>query len=191
MRYRLDVEALSQRSEIVMNPESADLARLVEAVQNNPSDAKSVYLLGAEFASLGRYDEAVNAMRHAVALDPTLHMARFQLGLLHLTSARPAEAIDAWTPLEALPREAYLLQFKHGLEALIRDDFAACITQLESGIRANQENAALNRDMAMLIERVRPALIEPASAAAPAAPTTQEPAAVRTDFSLYERTTKH
>jgi tetratricopeptide (TPR) repeat protein len=174
-----------------MQTDAAELARLVEAVQSDPTNAKNLYLLGAEFASLGRYDEAMQAMHHAVVLDPGLYMAHFQLGLLHLTSARPVEAIAAWAPLEALPHETYLRQFKEGLEALIRDDFAACIALLESGIRANPENSALNRDMAMLLERVRPALTEPSAAAAPTTPTADEPSAVRTDFSLYQRNTKH
>jgi len=108
--------------------------------------------------------------------------------------ARPNESLAIWGPLETLGDDAALKFFKRGLEALIRDDFAVCIDQLRHGIELNTQNAPLNRDMSMIIDRVRettaaapepkveptPELESPAQAAAE-----PQPDRVRTDFSLY------
>jgi hypothetical protein len=137
-------------------------------------------------------------MRTALAIDPSLHFARLQLGLLYLTMARPNESVEIWGPLERLEDGAALKYFKRGLEALIRDDFSACIDYLQRGIELNSQNAPLNRDMSMIIDRVRETTgttLEPPMEHAPggavvptAAPPERskpEPARIHTDFSLY------
>jgi tetratricopeptide (TPR) repeat protein len=128
------------------------------AVAAEPGNASLRYLMAADRASQGRYEDALMEFRATLKLDPALHVARFQLGLLQLTMARPDDALGTWAPLEQLPTDAPLRHFRRGLEALIRDDFPGCIESLESGIRLNRENAPLNRDMAMVIERARTAM---------------------------------
>jgi tetratricopeptide (TPR) repeat protein len=166
-----------------------DVTALRSAVVNDPRNAELRYLLGAEMAQQKDYDGAVMEMSAALALNPLLHVARFQLGLLHLTMARADHALAVLAPLESLDDTSALKQFKRGLEALIRDDFANCIMHLREGIALNKENEPLNRDMTMLMERV-------SDVAATAAPLTPQPtpespakdAVVRTDFSLYSTT---
>lgn len=169
-----------------------DLEQIRAAVAQDPRNAELRYLLGAELAQQKEYDEAVVEMSAAIELDPQLHFARFQLGLLYLTMARPANSMATWAPLESLDENAALKYFKRGLEALIRDDFNTCVGLLRQGIQLNTQNAPLNRDMTLVIERVGDAAAaKPAEAAAePAAKTAAppEPAGqeeVRTDFSLY------
>lgn len=171
-----------------------DLQQIKSAVARDPGNAELRYLLGAELAQQRDYDGAVVEMRTALAIDPNLHFARLQLGLLYLTMARPNESIEIWGPLETLDDSAALKSFKRGLEALIRDDFAACIGFLQQGIELNTQNAPLNRDMTMIIDRVRettgeappPASAQPVTAQpAPAEPPTPAAERVRTDFSLY------
>jgi tetratricopeptide (TPR) repeat protein len=159
----------------------ANLESLRQLVASDPSRADARYLLGAEWAAAGRYDMAVAEMTSAVALDPNMHTAHLQLGLLHLSSGRAKEAVAAWQPLEALDDASPIKKFKRGLEALIRDDFAECVLMLEAGIRANHGNAPLNRDMALVIDRVRPKASVPRSDS----PTAEDPP-VHTDFSLYD-----
>jgi hypothetical protein len=118
-------------------------------------------------------------MTQALALDPGLHMARFQLGLLHLTMAHPEQSIETWAPLDAQP-DLSLRLFKRGLEALIRDDFARCLEALEAGMHANQVNPPLNADMQLIVGKVRELQARNGS------PPGQGSPAVRTDFSLYE-----
>ena len=163
-----------------MPPEN-DLARLEQATRNDAGNAELHYLLGAELAQAGDYPRAVVEMGRAIELQPELHTARFQLGLLHLTMAEPQHSLAVWAPLEQSGNPA-LKSFKRGLEALIRDELAACIGFLEAGIAANTVNPPLNRDMRLVIENTRRALQpQPAPAG---------PQAVRTDFSLYGQSEK-
>jgi tetratricopeptide (TPR) repeat protein len=181
--------------------EQPDLERIQAAVAQDPRNAQLRYLLGAELAQQKEYPAAVVEMSNALELDPSLHFARFQLGLLYLTMAQPNNSLATWAPLEALDANAALKYFKRGLEALIRDDFDNCISLLRQGIELNTQNAPLNRDMTLIIDRVHQAVpaatvpVAPASAPLPAAAAAQrtERGEVRTDFSLYgdPANTKH
>ncbi len=135
--------------------ESPELQRLRAAISRDPGNAELRYLLGAELAQRQEYPEAVVQIRTALDINPKLHFARLQLGLLYLTMAQPDDSIAVWAPLEELDETAALKAFKRGLEALIRDDFPTCIDYLQQGIDLNKQNATLNDDMTQLIERVR------------------------------------
>jgi tetratricopeptide (TPR) repeat protein len=135
--------------------ETPELSRLRAAIARDPGNAELHYLLGAELAHLQAYPEAVLQMRAALDIDPKLHFARLQLGLLYLTMSKPDDSLAIWAPLEDLEETAALKAFKRGLEALIRDDFSACIGFLQRGISLNKQNAPLNQDMSQLIEKVR------------------------------------
>jgi tetratricopeptide (TPR) repeat protein len=170
--------------------EQPDLKQIQAAVAQDPRNAQLRYLLGAELAQQKEYPAAVVEMNNALELDPSLHFARFQLGLLYLTMAQPNNSIAIWAPLELLDSNAALKFFKRGLEALIRDDFGNCIALLRQGIELNTQNAPLNRDMTLIIERVNQAVPAEAPAVSPVAaavatPASKERAEVRTDFSLY------
>ena len=146
--------------------DSPELQRLRAAITREPGNAELRYLLGAELAQRREYPEAVLQMRTALEINPKLHFARLQLGLLHLTMAQPEESLAIWAPLEELDESAALKAFKRGLEALIRDDFATCIGYLQRGIDLNKQNATLNDDMSQLIEKVRDgSVIAPPAAA--------------------------
>ncbi len=115
-------------------------------------NAKVLHMMAAEHASLGLYDRAVIEMQQAVQLDPSMHIASFQLGLLNLTMGNPAAAIDAWNKLDALPEEHFLQLFRKGLIALITDNFIECKQFLESGISSNTVIEPLNNDMKKILE---------------------------------------
>ena len=146
--------------------------------------AERHYLLGAELAQAAEYERAVAEMTRALQLQPNLHTARLQLGLLYLTLGQPAQSLATWQPLDALDPQAYLRLFKEGLEALIRDDFVRCVALLEAGIRANTQNAPLNQDMGRLISKARAATSQRKPAQPPAPGGADE---VRSDFSLYDQ----
>src|SRR5258708_1433265 len=112
------------------------------------------YLLGAEHAQIGLYDRAVEEIAKAVELDPKLTTARFQLGLLHLTSGRVEQAERAWAALEDLESGNALRLFKTGLLHLARDEFAECASYLTKGIAANKENPTLNKDMQQVLSSI-------------------------------------
>jgi tetratricopeptide (TPR) repeat protein len=163
--------------------ESPELLRLRAAIARDPANAELRYLLGAELAQRHEYPEAVASIRSALDINPKLHFARLQLGLLYLTMSRPDDSLAVWAPLEDLDETAALKAFKRGLEALIRDDFPTCIGYLQQGIDLNKQNATLNDDMSQLIERVRDGSV----IAPPAAPSASD------DFTRYGETssTRH
>jgi tetratricopeptide (TPR) repeat protein len=133
----------------------SELQRLQAAILRDPANAELRYLLGAEHAQRCEYPEAVACIRIALDINPKLHFARLQLGMLYLNMSQPDHSLAVWAPLEELDETAALKAFKRGLEALIRDDFGACIGYLQQGIGLNKHNATLNDDMSQLIERVR------------------------------------
>ncbi len=135
--------------------DSSELLRLRAAIVRDPGNAELRYLLGAELAHQREYPEAVTQMRTALDINPKMHFARLQLGMLYLTMSQPDDSLAIWAPLEELDEGAALKAFKRGLEALIRDDFPTCIGFLQQGIDLNKQNATLNDDMSQLIQRVR------------------------------------
>jgi lipoprotein NlpI len=65
-----------------------DLKQIKAAVDQDPRNAELRYLLGAELAQQKEYDAAVTEMSTALELDPKLHFARFQLGIIRSRSGR-------------------------------------------------------------------------------------------------------
>lgn len=128
---------------------------LKRAIELSPEDGRIHYMLAAEHAQIGMFNEAAQEMEHAVQLDPTLYTAHFQLGLLHLTSGRVEQATTAWAALDALSEDNFLFLFKSGLEHLVRDEFAPCIDKLKRGIELNTLNQPLNLDMQRIITDIQ------------------------------------
>lgn len=117
--------------------------------------AKYLYMLGAEYAQIGMMDRAAQHMEQAIEMDPDLHTARFQLGLLHITCNQPAQALSVLAPLEKLPESAAFHHFGVGLQHLLKDQLAACRQSLLRGIELNSASATpnlpLNADMNKLL----------------------------------------
>src|SRR5687767_14859614 len=128
----------------VMETPEQRIAELRQAAFDHPRNGEIRYLLGVELAQQRRYDEAVLELSAAVALNPLLHTARLQLGLLHLTMAQTHHASAVLAPLENLEDDAALKHFKRGLDALVTDDLSAALASLERGMQLNTENAPLN-----------------------------------------------
>lgn len=131
------------------------LVRIDAAVTRWPRDPRLIFLRGSMRAQAERYDEALNDMKAAIAFDPNFLIARFQLGLLQLTSQHVADALATWQPLLQLPAEHSLRLFSEGMGALVEDRFDDCVRALQAGIQHNTGFVALNRDMQLVVDRVR------------------------------------
>lgn len=136
------------------------LMYLKHAIRKQPADGELLYLLAAEHAQLGMYERAAEEMTAALNLNPDMHTARLQLGLLHLTEGRVDAARSVLQRLAGLGPESYFSYFAAGLEYLIQDQFPACRAALERGISMNNENSALNSDMQKIIDAL-PATTQP------------------------------
>lgn len=153
----LDAEELLHLALAASNRNEAEraIALLKQAIDVDPGHAKAHYMLGAEHAQIGLFDRAMEEMQRAIVLDPELDAARFQLGLLQLTSKQVEAAQATWQPLERLGAEHYFVLFKTGLEHLARDEFDACLQCLRRGIASNQANGPLNVDMERMAKQVQ------------------------------------
>jgi tetratricopeptide (TPR) repeat protein len=135
------------------------MAYLKAASEREDVGAESLFLLGSEYAQIGLIDDARACLQRALVRAPDYAIARFQLGLLDLTSGVPESALQVWAPLDALddadPQGDYLRAFLRGLQALIRDEFANVVRWLEQGISLNVDNPALNANMQRIVDEVR------------------------------------
>lgn len=125
----------------------AAISYLKDGTARSTDNPKLAYLLGAEYAQIGLYDQAEVEMERALQLEPQLFTACFQLGLLQLSRAKLDAAQNTWQRLDALPAENPLQLFRKGLLALAEDKFQEARTLLEQGISANDFSPDLNRDM--------------------------------------------
>jgi tetratricopeptide (TPR) repeat protein len=146
---------------------------LAQAAQAHPGDPRPLLLLAAEFVHAKDLDRAEAAYTAALQRAPDFAIARFQLGLLQLTSARPAAAQATWAPLDQLDETHPLRLFKTGLELMAQDQFEQARRWLLAGIAHNKDNPPLNRDMQMVLDRIEelhPTGTDPRGATAAAPP---------------------
>ena len=138
-----------------------------KAAEQAPQSGAPYFLIGSEYAANRDYVQAAKAMQTAVELQPDFWIARFQWGLLQLSGGDVPAASVIWQPLDALPAENCLRLFRDGLLLLSADQMAQAKSQLMVGIQNNVDNAPLNHDMGMVIQRIDVLLAEAASGAAP------------------------
>lgn len=144
--------------------EPAALARLAALIADHPADPRLHFLQGSLLAAQQRYDEGRAAMQRAVAIAPEYAIARFQLGLLELSSGDAAAADATLAPLADAPGEAALSVFARGLRHLARDELDAAAELLRRGQDLNHEHPLINRDMELIVAKIA----EDRVAAAPA-----------------------
>jgi tetratricopeptide (TPR) repeat protein len=145
----------------------AGLKRLESLLQAYGGDARLHFLKGSLLAAQGAYPQAREAMQAAVRLAPGFAVARFQLGLLELSSGEAAAAVETLRPLETLPPDSALYLFARGLNHLIVDDFGPAIDLIEQGMAQNRDNPAMNRDMQLLVDGMRATSSDPAPGSEP------------------------
>lgn len=128
------------------------LEALKQAAQLEPQNAKVAYLTGIVYTQAGLTERAIQEMKRAVQLDPGLHLAHFQIGLLLFATDREDEASEAWQALDALGEEHPLVLFRLGLEALGEEEYEECRSYLSRGIERNTEYSPLNEEMRKFIQ---------------------------------------
>jgi hypothetical protein len=157
-------DRLVEAVEMAGRDDAGALARVAGLIKAHPADPRLHFLQGSLFAGLARYQEGLAAMRRAVALAPDYEIARFQLGLLELSSG-DAEAADA-TLQPLAESDAGLSLFARALRLLARDELGGAAELLIQGIERNWEHPLINRDMEMMIARIEEARRAPDGPAA-------------------------
>ncbi|MBV8975778.1 MAG: hypothetical protein JOZ13_00190 [Alphaproteobacteria bacterium] len=130
------------------------LLDLDTALRAYPDDPRLHFLKGSMLASNEDFSGARREMRRAVEIAPDYGVARFQLGLLLLSSGDTVPAQEALGPLLSLPMNNYLRLFAMGLFALIRDEFEDVARLLRQGMALNRDIPPMNRDMQLLIDGI-------------------------------------
>lgn len=139
------------------NNSEAAISLFIKASDIAPNAAAPYLLLAAEYMELTQHELAEMAYGRAILTNPELHIARLQLGLLFFTTDRLELAVATWTPLTNLEDKNYFFHFAQGLIAIIHNNQALAIEQLNLGLLKNTENIPLNSDMANLLSKLESA----------------------------------
>jgi Flp pilus assembly protein TadD len=127
---------------------------LRQAAQEHPEAAVPHLLLAAQFADAGQNDLAEAAYLDCLARAPGLELARFQLGLLHLTNGRAAAAEANWRPLLDRGDAHPLKSFAQGLLEILHGRAESARHLIKEGMVLNMENQDLNTDMLGVLARL-------------------------------------
>lgn len=113
--------------------------------------ARFHYLLGAEHAEIGMYTRAIENIEAAVAIDPNIAEAWFQLGLLYAMSDNKSKAISTWDNLDRFGDHQYLICFKAAIQNYFEQNMVEAVDFMQQGLELNRVNPALNGDMKKLL----------------------------------------
>ena len=125
------------------------------ALEIAPNEAGLHYLLGAQYLRIGLNERAVGHIEHALALNPGLDGARFQLGWIYWAHGHVDTASETWKPLDSQGAQHPLYLFKTGLLHLAKQQYDECEDLLRRGIAANRVDVPLNRDMAQILKQLQ------------------------------------
>jgi Flp pilus assembly protein TadD len=148
-------EDLAEVADLASRDSELGLRRAETLLADYDEDPRLHFLRGSLLAALQRYAEAERPMREAVEIAPDFHIARFQLGLLLLTSGEAEPAAEAWAPLSRLSPEEPLRLFAEGLQRMAQGDFETAQTLLREGLARNVAHPPLNGDMQMVLDQMR------------------------------------
>ncbi|MBA4077916.1 MAG: hypothetical protein C0508_23005 [Cyanobacteria bacterium PR.023] len=124
----------------------AALNYLNQALTQDPNNASLIYFQAAEHAELGLFERASKGITQALAIDETLDVARFQLGLLHLQLQQTELAQHQFATLTEKTNDPSLKSFSKAYLALINENVESATELLEAGI-ASCESEPLKADM--------------------------------------------
>lgn len=119
------------------------------------------YLYGSICAHQKEFVDAVNWLNKALNTKDSLvsrFPAAFQLGMIHITSGRIADASGAWEELNELPDDHYFRLFSEGMTLLIENQLIQAQIKIEAGLKVNGEFPSINQDMEYALSQIQLAL---------------------------------
>jgi len=131
------------------------LTYLDEVLRQQPRNASALFQRAVQHAELGLATRARHGFEAALAINPGLEIARFQLGTLLLLSARrPAQAKEHLARL-ADTTDVALRLYAEGLMALADNDLPGAQTKIAAGLAAPSRNPGLAAMMSQLLGTYR------------------------------------
>lgn len=125
-----------------------------QAIALAPGAPMPHYLRATNFADAGHYELAEACYTACLNRAPDFAIARFQLGLMQVTSGRPALGQATWELLLTLPDDDALKLFAQGFMLLLAEQWEPARAAFNRGIERNTVNAPLNDDMRGVLERM-------------------------------------
>jgi|GEM_PF-1174718 len=119
------------------------IERLHKANSVEPENPAVIYLLAAQHAEIGLYSRAVLGMEKALALDPNIEIARFQLGILYFQLDRQEDAVEQWEILKKSDDEA-MVHFSSGMLLVLDGEQSEALSRFEVGLSLPADNPALH-----------------------------------------------
>lgn len=127
----------------------------LKEIQKISPDPMALYILAAEHAQIGMYQEAIEEITTVLEAIPDLWPARIQLTLLYLITNNSQAGHVVLEPMIQLPTENCFSDFSAGLQHFINGEHVSAIEFLTRGLDKNNTNIALNNDIKNLIEQIR------------------------------------
>jgi tetratricopeptide (TPR) repeat protein len=132
----------------------ACMTYLEQVLQREPNNARAIYLLATQHAELGLMQRAITGIKTALAIEPDLEIARFQLGLmLMFDNSQPGDAKQYLARLcssEHRPLRAYA----EALIAIADNELGLARQKLAIGLSESPTDAPLSALMRRLFERM-------------------------------------
>lgn len=131
----------------------ACMTYLKEVLLQQPRHPTAIYLLAVQHAELGLFERAVSGMIAAIAIEPRLEIARFQLGLLLIDRNRRPEAREHFAALGGSADDE-LRVYAEAMVALADDNLRIAREKLALGLSRERRNPALSALMRRLLDNL-------------------------------------
>ena len=152
---------------IDQNRVDAALVRLAQAGEISPGSPDVQRLLGRAYTAQGKTDEAVDAYRHAIALDAGDAWSMNNLGLLFLEERRPDEALPLLARAVELRMDVPAFHNNLAMALEHTGRFAAAAAEYRSALTADPGYVKARQNL-VRVEAVKPGHEEPFDLAAAA-----------------------
>lgn len=137
-------EMLAIAAELMQTDRRAETLVVLKALlQRTPTDGRALYLLAAEHAALGLFDQAESEYAAAVELCPQIPEARLQFVMLLLSRNKTAEAAAQWEKLHEVRKSTLVTACAEALGCLLRGELDAA----EAAARSLDTSVASERSL--------------------------------------------
>lgn len=156
-----------------------------DTVEKRPTNARAWNMLGVELGALGRKEEAAEAYRRALAVDPRHAQAAFNLGNLHLAAGEFARAAELYAIAARGEPERAEVRFNHGSALVLSGRAREGMAEWRAALEIAPELVPARRRLAWaLATQPDPALRDGSEALELARPLARRPGAEPADLDL-------